>query len=107
MKIENLVKKLPDMDINVALRLVTLHSILSHRNITVTDITDTLGVSKSSVYNVLSGNVTASTGMLDKIESAITQITDARGGVPYACCGWDSLGHYRELIEKGTIHNAE
>jgi predicted transcriptional regulator len=49
------------------------------RKVSISDLRRELGVSRASVYRYLSGNNSNPISNLERIEDAITRITDARG----------------------------
>jgi hypothetical protein len=90
-------------DVALALQIVLIRSMLSHRAIGVKDIALELNCTPRWVRAMLKGNAydtrDKNINALDSIESAITVITDQRGGIPEACCG-EAIDSYRAILRK-------
>lgn len=60
------------------------------------------GVSQRYVRNILAGDV-SNPDALDRIEDAITSMSDARGGVPSHCCGQDVANIIGQELAKNRL----
>lgn len=73
-----------------------LRYIMQQRGISSRDIAQHLGVSKSYIQKVMSGHRTTE-AMLDRVDSAITTISEQRGGIGEMCCEPLNLRYLKSL----------
>ena len=88
---------------NLVLRIQRLRMIVDHRRISTSDLAQSLSCTRRWVYLLLRGaafkpDQRESWNLwLERIDDAVTEITDLRGGIPEACCSqlaYDDLSEY-------------
>jgi hypothetical protein len=89
------------------LRIWIVRQMLQHRNITLPQVSEALGCSVRWLRDILNneGGITDTRRVLwlNDIEDYITEVSDAKGQVPSACCGQEAYLDYVDLITKGTM----
>lgn len=86
-------------DLQTALDVWRLKNMMQHRNITAQELAEYMDVSRSWVNLALNGlalqKIRPDTRRrrIERLEDAVTGITDSRGGVPLACCSPAAQAH--------------
>ena len=94
--------------LDLVLSLQRLRMLIDHRRIRVIDLAQSLRCTRSWVYLLLRGAAfeprqkDAWDQWFEKIEDAVTQMTDDRGGVPSACCSQEAYDDLTEYLSHGV-----
>ena len=90
-------------DIELSLRIVMVRMMMRHRKISIDEISEEIDLDSSWIGLSLRGKAYSTIYkkhlVLDKIESAITKISDRKGGIPNLCCGM-TIEEYQALLKE-------
>jgi len=96
-------------DVQSALRLLLVRDMMYHRELEAKDVATEAGCTVSWLYSLTSGSawyrmsVMKLDEWLDKIEDAITSLSDSKGGVYGSCrCDPRSIDGIREVLRHGV-----
>jgi hypothetical protein len=102
-----MLQEINDFEPNLKVWLVK--EIMRHRKISRQDLVTHMGKGKTVINDTLRPGLRSRTTMegwqrnLDLIESAITSITEERGGIPSACCSQDQLDNVAWYLDEGRL----
>jgi hypothetical protein len=101
------IQALVDQDPVLGYDLLFCTEMLDHRGIFPQDLASETGYTTTTINDVLSGRVDkmslkAYRSVVDKIDHAITTISQSRGGVPEMCCGPEGLAKTVLAIHDGV-----